>query len=286
VARDLSLRQLETRFGVPYPQREPSERARERERERLSPAVQQVVNAVEEHERVAGLKAEGARADQELATARRQLERLDRALERVEHASQRFESALTRVYREPAAARARFERATAELGTNQVATLLEAEPERFGALKTVERRRALGLGIAHDDRQARAAAPRAAFLAREFDEAEQALGTLVGQRVDRARRQPEVTETKGEGWLEATRNEAVAVVNRATDRLRRMQQELKHAPSLGLLERSLGRAVDRLKPREIAQLRRVLTPPRAAIAFAVREVVKDIVLGREEDDER
>ena len=35
----------------------------------------------------------------------------------------------------------------------------------------------------------------------------------------------------------------------------------------------------------LAQLRRVLTAPRAAIAFKAREVVKDIVLGRGEDDE-
>jgi hypothetical protein len=75
------------------------------------------------------------------------------------------------------------------------------------------------------------------------------------------------------------------VVSRAAERLRQLKHELKHAPSLGLLERSIGRAVDRLMPREIAQLRRVLTAPRAAIAFKAREVVKDIVLGREEDRE-
>jgi hypothetical protein len=67
--------------------------------------------------------------------------------------------------------------------------------------------------------------------------------------------------------------------------LRQLQPQLKHAPSLGLLERSIGRAVDRLMPSEIAQLRRVLTAPRAAIAFKARELVKDIVLGRGEDDE-
>jgi hypothetical protein len=59
---------------------------------------------------------------------------------------------------------------------------------------------------------------------------------------------------------------------------------MKRAPSLGLLERSIGRVVDRLMPREIAQLRRVLTAPQAAIAFKAREVVKDIVFGRGEDE--
>jgi relaxase-like protein/DNA relaxase TraI-like protein len=285
VARDLSLRQLEAGFGVPYPRREPSQRAQERERERLSPAVKQVVIAIEEHERVAGLNAEGARANQELATARRQLERMDRALERIKHASERFESALTQVYREPARARELFTRTTAQLGYNRSATLLEAEPERFGALKTVEQRRALGLRVVYDDRQARAAAPRAAFLARELVEAEQALATLGAKRVEHAGRQPDVNEIKEGGWLQTVRAEAAAALARSVERLGRMQQELKHAPSLDLLERSVGRAVDRLMPREIAQLRRVLTAPRAAIAFKAKKVVKDLVLGREDDEE-
>jgi hypothetical protein len=64
--------------------------------------------------------------------------------------------------------------------------------------------------------------------------------------------------------------------------MRRLQHEVKHAPSLGLLERSIGRVVDRMLPREIAQLRRVLTSPQAAIAFRAREAVKDLVLGRAE----
>jgi len=44
--------------------------------------------------------------------------------------------------------------------------------------------------------------------------------------------------------------------------------------------------VDRLLPRELALLRRVLTAPRAFIAFKAREAVKDILLGREEGEER
>src|SRR5712692_3319930 len=83
---------------------------------------------------------------------------------------------------------------------------------------------------------------------------------------------------------EAVRAEAADVVTRATGGVRRLQHQLKHAPSLSLLERSIGRVVDRLLPREIAQLRRVLTAPQAAIAFKAREAVKDIVLGRGEDE--
>jgi len=279
VARDLSLRRLEQRFGIPYPEREPPARAREP----LSPAVEQVTKALDEHGRVAALKAERARADQELAAARERLRRLNGAMERVRQASQRFDAALGRAYRDPAAARARFTRTSVEIGTERAVAVLGAEPERFGALKTVEQRRALGLGVAHDDRQARFAAPSAAARARELAEAQQALGALARGEVDRAGTQQEGTGTEAERSAEAARRDAESLVSRAAEQLRRLQQQLKHVPSLGLLERSIGRAVDRLLPRELAQLRRVLTAPRAVIAFKAREAVKDILLGREED---
>src|SRR3989442_7554568 len=54
------------------------------------------------------------------------------------HASQRFDAALARVYRDPAAARARFTRTGVEIGTERAIALLGAEPERFGALKRSE----------------------------------------------------------------------------------------------------------------------------------------------------
>jgi len=281
VARDLSLKRLEQRFGVPYPERETPARAREP----LSPAVEQVTKALDEHERLAALKAERARADQELAAARERLHLLNSAMERVRRASERFDAALARVYRDPPAARVRFTRTAVEIGAERAVAVLGTEPEQFGALKTVDRRRALGLGVARDAGPARLAAPSAAGRARELAEAHAALGLAArGQGAD-ADRQREPTGKETERSAEAARRQAETLVSRATERLRQLQQQLKHAPSLGLLERSIGRAVDRLVPREIGQLRRVLTTPRAAIAFKAREVVKDIVLGRGEDDE-
>ncbi len=284
VARDLSLRQLEARFGVAYPEREPPPPARQRGRQSLSPALEQVTSALDEHERVTARRTERTRAEQELAGARDRLQRLDGAMERVRQASQRFDTALARVYREPVAARASFARTSGELGAERAAALLDAEPERLGVLKTIDRRRALGLGVVHDDAQARSAAAGAASRARELAEAEHTLGALAREQVHRAGAQPEVTGTGTEGSVEAARAEAANVVTRAADRLSRLHHKIKHAPSLGLLERSIGRVVDRLLPREIAQLRRVLTAPQAAIAFKAREVVKDILLGREEDE--
>ena len=281
VARDLSLGRLEQRFGVPYPEREPSARTREP----LSPAVEQVTKALDEHERLAALKAERTRADQELAAARERLQRLNGAMERVRQASQRFDAALARVYRDPAAARTRFIRTAVEIGTERAVAVLGAEPEQFGALKTVERRRALGLGVARDDRPARLAAPTAVLRARELAEAQHALGALARGQTAQGNTERDGTGKEAERSAEAARREAESLVSRAAERLRRLQQQLKHAPSLGLLERSIGRAVDRLLPRELAQLRRVITAPQAVIAFKAREAVKDILLGREDGEE-
>src|SRR5207244_7285782 len=131
VARDLSLRRLEQRFGVPYPEREPAARAREP----LSPAVEQVTKALDEHERLAALKAERARADQELAAARERLQRLNGAMERVRQCSQRFDAALARVYRDPAAARARFTRTALGIGSERTLGVLVADAAQSARLE-------------------------------------------------------------------------------------------------------------------------------------------------------
>src|SRR5207245_5146162 len=120
------LRALDQRFGVPHPEREPPARTREP----LSPAVEQVTKALDEHERLATLKAERARADQELAAARERLQGLNGAMERVRQASQRFDAALARVYRDPAAARARFTRTAVEIGTERAVAVLGTVPEQ------------------------------------------------------------------------------------------------------------------------------------------------------------
>src|SRR2546421_614929 len=98
------------------------------------------------------------------------------------HALIRNSPRLARVYRDPAAARVRFTRTAVGIGTERTVAVLGAEPEQFGPLKTVERRRALGLGVAHDDRPARLAAPSAAARARELAEAQHALGALARGR--------------------------------------------------------------------------------------------------------
>jgi hypothetical protein len=280
VARDLALRQLEARFGVAYPTRGASEQTVADPA--LSPAVERVKNAFRERDRVASLKAERSGAEQDIAIARDRLQDLDAATERVRHASGQLDVALARVYQDPAAARTRFADATVDLGAERATALLRTEPEHFGVLKTVERPRALGLLVKHDDTQARSAAPGAAFRARKLAEAEQALAT-TGR--DQARHTGPSAESPGrprDVSFESLRKRAAEILARAEDRQRRAQQQIAHAPKLGMLERAIRDLVYRLEPNELTQLRRVLTTPQAAIAFRAREAAKEILFGHKE----
>jgi DNA relaxase TraI-like protein len=282
VARELSLRQLEARFGVAYPGREPS--AQTLPDHALSPAVERVREALNEHEQATALTAERNRVEHDLAAARDRRQRLDTARERVDGGSERFDAALARVYRDPVAARASFARTRAELGVERASVLLEAEPERYGALRSVERPRAFGLVVTHDDAPARAAAPGAAFLARELAEAKQGLGALVREHRQRAGPGPKLPGSHREPLAEVVRAHAAAAVTHAQDRLRQLQQEITHGPSVAELERTVRRLVRQLEPPELAQLRRLLTTPQAAIAFSARKAAKEILLGRAEHE--
>ena len=71
-----------------------------------------------------------------------------------------------------------------------------------------------------------------------------------------------------------------------SERKRDVRHAIESAPSVDLLERAIGRAVDRLEPAELTQLRRVLTAPQAAIVFKAHQTMRDIVLGRDEAIER
>jgi hypothetical protein len=270
VARELSLRRLEERFREPYPER--------------SAAVEKLRRTLQEHERIAALQHERTRAEQELAVARDRQRSLDTAQERVAQGSEQFDLALARVYREPAAARERFAHMSKELGEERAAAILHHEPERYGALKTVDRPRRLGLGIAQDDSQARQAAPGAAWQAQMFGEAEHDLRALVREHQRRAGPAPEVPSGRGASLVDGLRARAAEFVVQARDRVHRLGEEITRGPSLAVLERSIARGVDRLLPHELAQLRRVLTAPHAVIAFRARQTLKDLVLGRDEHE--
>ncbi len=275
VARDLSLRRLEERFRAPYPGREEELAAREPP----SPDVAQLRGALAEYERVAALEHERDRATKELYAAQARRSNLDHAITAVQAAEQDFDRALARVYRDPPAAREQVRKAVAQAGPERAAEWLTADPERFGALRTVDRPRALGLGVRHDEAPARLEARRAAAHGRALAEAERRAAALA------ERDAPDRQESSVGPWVEralAHVKERIGATERLLDQLK---QELRRAPHLELLQRSIARVVARLEPREIAQLRLLVTAPQVAIAFQARRVLKDLLLGREEERE-
>ena len=82
-----------------------------------------------------------------------------------------------------------------------------------------------------------------------------------------------------------SRRKSVRAIANLSERKRDVRASIESAPSIELLERAIGCAVDRLEP-ELAQLRRVLAALQAAIVFKPHQTMRDIVLGRDESIER
>lgn len=57
--------------------------------------------------------------------------------------------------------------------------------------------------------------------------------------------------------------------------------EIGRLPDRSELEYRIGRAMERLLPREIGRLKSLLTTPQMAIAQKLQKTLSDVVLGRE-----
>jgi hypothetical protein len=352
IGRDLSLRRLEERFGVPYPNREQLNGAPVRAQAELSPAAAELDTLAREHERVSALRRVSYELDLEGSRLHARSHGFDDAVRAIARTSHDVDRALRLVYRDPEAARSQMRDMAVATDPAQVELLLRREPERFGALRTVEESRAFGLVTAQDDSKARASAH---ILAREWTSlataerqastraveylrtAEQHFDKMLAQvyrdptaarhAIDLAHANagreetlrmlsqspdrlgavrtpgtpPEVARLDWQTLADSARTAfdarhitsselAKAHVDRAIanngERKRDVRHAIESAPSAELLERAIGRAVDRLEPAELTQLRRVLTAPQAAIVFKAHQTMRDIVLGREEGIER
>jgi hypothetical protein len=324
--------------------------------------VEQVVQDLRTHERVVELTREQYLAQIDVSAARTRQTQLDAAAERARAAGAAFDRALAAVYRNPEAAHTAYLAMVEEKGTATAVQEMKEHPERFGSLVTVERSRALGLGRAADDSQARAAASMAAANARAATEAlrefgkvaaeiqarrlddafvrelraiyadpagartvfqrlaadrgvEEAASVLrqtpeelgellpaskenrsglasnaaraaeLGTEAARARAFAKSADVKARGALlgtepAASREAVERVVNRETA----IRRELQALPGRSELESRIAELVGRMSPREVQQLRRVVTAPRFALAMELRTTLRDIALGR--DDER
>jgi hypothetical protein len=153
VAADTSLARLETRLGPYTPGREPDQVTGQ------APSAYEIARATD--------------------AATQRLRHAEWAVERAARSAADVERALAAAFVDPPAARSALALYDAAHGADRAATALREHPEQFGALATVERRRAFGLWISADDRPARDAASEAAALVREsIDHGRQARGLL------------------------------------------------------------------------------------------------------------
>jgi hypothetical protein len=189
-----------------------------------------------------------ARAWTDLARHEQQASEI--AVEYAGKVERRFEEMLAHVYRNPAAARHAFDLAQVNAGIEEAVRILAHSPDRLGALRAP----GTPLEVARLDWTALSARAREAHDARSIMSSE-----LANSHVDRA------TES-------------------LSKRKREVRSALESAPSLTLLERAIGRAVERLEPDELTQLRRALTAPQAALAFKAHRTIRDVVLGRDEHE--
>jgi hypothetical protein len=124
--------------------------------------VEQVKRDLEQYERVSELSREHYVAKLEVDAARSRATRIDSAFERAGREDEAFTQALGTVFKNPEEAKRAFVSRAREESLDDAVRSLHERPERFGALKTEERRRAFGLVRGEDDQTARLAAPEAA----------------------------------------------------------------------------------------------------------------------------
>ena len=272
VARDLSLRRLEERFGMPFPGREPEIARREQ-----TPDVRQVAGAVEELARIEAIEQQRSRASLELQAVYQRQHELMAEREHIQQAESAFRHALHPVYTDPEFARARIAAAVAELGPRRVGEVLAKEPERFGTLHTEEQPRAFGLLVAADDSRARGQAAEAAAWWVQLGRREERLITLARARV------PDAGTETALSWPERAAEHLKTVVNGIQAKLNDLGEQLARSPSRQLLERSIAHVLRRMEPRELRQLHFLLTAPHRRILY---QYLEDKALGRDLEEGR
>lgn len=326
--------------------------------------VDQVAQDLRTHERVVEMTREQYVAQIDVSAARTRQSQLDAAAERARAAVAAFDRALASVYPNPEAAHSAYLAMVDEKGPVATSQAMKERPEQFGALVTIDRPRALGLGRAADDSQARAAAAAAAAngrvavetlrefgkvaaetQARRLEDAfarelraiyadpaavrtafhrlagdrgvedaasvlrqkPEELGQLLpairenrsrlesnaaraaelGIEAARARTFAKSADAKTRGTLIGTEPAASReAAERAVSRETAIRRELQALPGRPDLERRIADLVSRMSPREVQQLRRVVTAPRLALAMELRTAIRDVVLGRDVERNR
>ncbi|MFZ5625228.1 MAG: relaxase/mobilization nuclease domain-containing protein [Gemmatimonadota bacterium] len=177
-----------------------------------------------------------------------------------------FMRELGRLYERPTAAKEVFEDLLRTRGAEAAVVAIQDRPDTLGSLRP---------GLGGDAPQLVTLSRAAAIAGREAIAARVAVGSIQSPVLERER---DLSSLKAA--LEVARQD----VEWLTRRSRAVEQGLERMPHVRALEYQLGKAVERLLPREIERLRQMVSAPQLALLKSARAAVRDAILGR--DDER
>ena len=272
------------------------------------PAKQNRIDELTAHlrsyERISELNREVYAVGLDVGAAQARTAQFEDVLRRVDSTRDAFTRALGEVYRDPRAAQQTFIEVVEQRGLNEATRLMRERPEAFGALLTVETPRAFGLGRTSDDLAARRAAPHAALKGQDALNAEQvAARTVERSAPPGAVPQSPTTDIRASEMsitasvqlsatvppairMDAALAAARADLQQATDRASMIRHELRTTPDRSDLERRIVDLLDRMSPRELRQLRTALAAPQVAVVPKLKATLRDVLLGREEAQQR
>ena len=251
------------------------------------------------HERVVELGREQYTTAVDVAAAQARSSNVRESLHRLESAHSEFNRALGAVYRDPDAARIRFDEVAMREGQTAATQALRERPESLGPLIAVETPRVFGLVRASSDALARAAAIQAAIKSAALFDAERSAAQHFPREEHREREgtpgpaiarpgntiegpPPKLLRIDIQSALAAVR----ADVERAGTREVVVTRELRTLPDRANLERHIIGLLDRMTPRELRQLRHALTPPQLTLALKLKAAIRETVLGEDRAHQR
>lgn len=241
---------------------------------RESAAMSSLKAEFDVHERINELARERFSAERDVAAAEARVLRVDVAVVRAERANNAFNVALAKAYRDPDAARTAFLNLAGERGRGDAVSTMREKPELFGEFVAAKEGRAFGARHEQMIEPARAAAREAAGYGAEVVLARMELSKVVG--VEKAHGVT-VTSIDGHGAKSGVSEELDA----SRRRLEVVRSAQKTAPTSEQIDLRLRRALRRLSPREVEQLRWTLSPQRLSLAHKLRQTARDVLLGRD-----
>jgi hypothetical protein len=230
------------------------------------------------HDQVGELAQQRYSLEMDMAGLQANASRLETAFRRAERADDAFSRELAAVYRQPEMAKAAFFATVKDIGEPDARRQLREEPERFGELRTEERRTTFGR-VQSTDAPARGAAVVAAAHAAELIEAQREIAALTQVMRPNSQDRSLVESQR----VDSERAAISEQIHNALERLRGLREAERALPTREEVEYRLGQGLRRLSPPEFERLRLTLSAHRLTLAYNLRQMVRDAALGRDEE---